>query len=245
MHLGALLPADRIQAYFASIARRYDLANHLLSGGMDIFWRGRVARTVRGWEPRDILDLATGTGDLALALQRACPRSSVTAADFCQPMLELAARKGVRQTVLADALDLPFEDRSFDVVTVAFGLRNMTAYRTALHEIARVLRPGGRLLVLDFSTPTGWLRRPYAWYLHRVLPHLAHLVTGRRDAYEYLGASIAAFPHGEELCGIMRECGFEEASGMPMHGGIVTLYCGRAVSEQRPTSNVQRPTSKA
>src|SRR5688572_3059399 len=117
--------ASRVRAMFARIAHRYDLANHLLSGGMDWLWRRRVARIVRTWAPRDLLDLATGSGDLALALQAACPAAQIVGVDFCEEMLREARRKGLRKTVLADALQMPFPDGSFDAVTVAFGLRNM------------------------------------------------------------------------------------------------------------------------
>ncbi len=136
---------------FDRIAPRYDLANHLLSGGIDFLWRERAARLVAAWNPARILDLAAGSGDLTLAIARKLPHAEITAVDFSAEMLAVAQRKGVGRTVLADALQLPFESESFDCVTVAFGLRNMADWAAALREIARVLRTGGRLLVLDFS----------------------------------------------------------------------------------------------
>ena len=157
---------------FGRIARRYDLANHLLSGGADFFWRRRAAKIVAGWQPRDVLDLASGSGDLALALQRQLPEAKIVAADFSPEMLEIARAKGVRKPVIADALQLPFENASFDGVTVAFGLRNMADWDRALAEMSRVLRDRGHLLVLDFSLPTG-ARPVYRFYLHRCLPLLA------------------------------------------------------------------------
>jgi demethylmenaquinone methyltransferase/2-methoxy-6-polyprenyl-1,4-benzoquinol methylase len=157
---------DAVRAMFGRIARRYDLANHLLSGGTDFLWRRRTATIVAAWAPRDVLDLATGSGDLALAIQRRLPESRITAADFSPEMLEVARRKGVTKTVLADALELPFETGLFDCVTVAFGLRNMADWDAALREMSRVLRPRGHLLILDFSIPTGALRPAYRFYLH-------------------------------------------------------------------------------
>jgi len=209
---------------FGRIARRYDLANHVLSGGADFLWRRRAAKIVEAWQPRRVLDLATGSGDLALAFQRRLPEATIVAADFSPEMLEVARRKGVRETVLADALQLPFETGSFDCVTVAFGLRNMANWGAALAEMARVLRAGGHLLVLDFSLPSGALRPAYRFYLHRCLPLLASLVTGQRDAYDYLGRSIEKFPSGREMVELIEKDGFANASAGPLTGGIATIY---------------------
>ena len=214
----------RVRAMFATIARRYDLANHLLSGGLDFRWRRRVARIVKAWQPARLLDLATGSGDLALALQAACPAAHVTGADFCEPMLAEARRKGLADTIVADALDLPFADAAFDVVTVAFGLRNMESWPRALTEMARVLRPGGHLLVLDFSLPSPPLRWLYRPYLHHVLPRLAAWITGDRGAYEYLGDSIEKFPRGAEMGALLRDAGLADAVCEPLSGGIVSIY---------------------
>ncbi len=216
-----------MQRLFGTIARRYDLANHLLSGGLDFLWRRQAAKIVRAWAPSTILDLATGSGDLALALAKACPAAEITAADFCQPMLDEARRKGVKNLVQADGMNMPFPDASFDVLTIAFGLRNMESWPIALAEMARVLRPGGQLLVLDFSVPPPPFRWLYRFYLHRILPHLATLLTGEKTAYEYLGDSIETFPHGAAMQALLKESGFAEASCIPLTGGIVSLYTGR------------------
>lgn len=215
-----------MQRLFGTIARRYDLANHLLSGGLDFLWRRRAAKIVRAWAPSTILDLATGSGDLALALAKACPAAEITAADFCQPMLDEARRKGVKNLVQADGMNMPFPDASFDVLTIAFGLRNMESWPLALAEMARVLRPGGHLLVLDFSVPPPPFRGLYRFYLHRILPHLATLLTGEKTAYEYLGDSIETFPQGAAMQALLKESGFAEASYIPLTGGIVSLYTG-------------------
>jgi demethylmenaquinone methyltransferase/2-methoxy-6-polyprenyl-1,4-benzoquinol methylase len=215
---------DAVRAMFGRIAPRYDLANHLLSGGADFFWRRRAAKMVEQWRPRRLLDLATGSGDLALAMQRRLPETAVIAADFSPEMLEVARRKGIRETVLADALDLPFEAESFDGVTVAFGLRNMSDWNLALREMSRVLCSDGHLLVLDFSLPVGALRPAYRFYLHRCLPGLASVVTGQKAAYDYLGGSIEEFPSGQEMVSLIEQNGFAGAAAHPLTGGIATIY---------------------
>ncbi|MGB8168606.1 MAG: ubiquinone/menaquinone biosynthesis methyltransferase [Chthoniobacteraceae bacterium] len=213
-----------VRRMFSSIAEKYDLANHLLSGGMDFLWRRRCADVVANWKPAEILDLATGSGDLALALRAACPRSTVVGADFCHPMLREAQRKGLDLLVTADGMRLPFPAASFEALTVAFGLRNMESWPGALREMSRVLRPDGHLLVLDFSIPPAPLRWLYRPYLHHVLPRIAALLTGEKSAYDYLGASIEAFPYGQRMCELVNSCGFSEATCAPLSGGIVSLY---------------------
>jgi demethylmenaquinone methyltransferase/2-methoxy-6-polyprenyl-1,4-benzoquinol methylase len=215
-----------VHSLFSSIAGRYDLANHLLSGGLDFFWRARATAIVLSWNPGALLDVATGSGDLALAIQRASPRTVVTGADFCEPMLERAREKGLERTVLADALHLPFADASFEAVTVAFGLRNMESWPRALLEMHRVLTPGGRLLVLDFSMPRPPLRGPYRFYLHHVLPVIAGIVTREKSAYRYLGDSIEKFPAGGAMVSLFGECGFGSAACERLTGGIVSVYTG-------------------
>ncbi len=216
---------DFIRGTFASIARRYDFTNHALSLGADFFWRERAARIVAGWNPRAVLDLATGSGDLARVLSRRCRDALVVGADFCHPMLREAQRKGVTRLVAGDGTRLPFRTGVFDVVTVAFGLRNMASWDAALGEMARVLRAGGHALVLDFSLPGNPALRPlYRAYLHHALPRIASLVTGNRAAYRYLGESIEAFPRGREMLGLIEACGFELAKAEPLWTGIVTIY---------------------
>ena len=221
---------DAVRAMFGRIARRYDFANHLLSGGADFFWRRRAAKIVQVWRPRSVLDLATGSGDLALAIQRRLPEATITATDFSPEMLSVAARKGVRKTVLADATKLPFEKESFDCVTVAFGLRNMSDWNLALREMSRVLTAHGHLLVLDFSLPAGSLRSFYRFYLHRCLPGLASLVTGEKAAYDYLGGSIEKFPSGEEMVRLIDANGFAAATAEPRTGRIATIYTAQKAS---------------
>ena len=209
---------------FDGIAPRYDAANHLLSGGIDVYWRWRAARTVANWQARRVLDLATGSGDLALAIQRRIPAAEVTGADFSSEMLARARAKGLSRTVVADALALPFADASFDCVTVAFGLRNMADWAAAVREMSRVLRGGGHVLVLDFSLPHPLFRPAYRFYLHRCLPALAAAITGRRDAYEYLAASIEEFPSGAAMTRLIDANGLGGAEATPLTGGIATMY---------------------
>jgi len=225
---------EQVRAMFGRVARRYDLANHLLSGGLDFWWRRRASDIVRPWQPRRVLDLATGSGDLALTIARKLPQAEMTGADFSPEMLAVARAKGLTNTVVADALQLPFADASFDVVTVAFGLRNMANWGAALAEMARVLAPGGHVLALDFSLPSGRWRPLYRAYLHHGLPWLAGLITGQKEAYDYLGDSIEKFPSGQPMCALIEANGFQDASAEPLSGGIVTIYCAtRSCSRRR------------
>ncbi len=213
-----------VKKAFSRIADRYVVTNHVLSLGTDILWRKKVGRMVADWEPETVLDVATGTGDLALEIQRKCPDAQVTGSDFCEEMLAYAADSGVRETVVADALKMPFDDDSFDVLTVAFGLRNMASWPDALREMRRVIKPGGHLLVLDFSLPTGILRGPYRFYLNKVLPKIAGLITGEGDAYEYLAGTIEQFPSGKEMTDLIEACGFANAVADPLTCGVASIY---------------------
>lgn len=213
---------------FGAIAPRYDLANHLLSCGCDFSWRKRAAEIVAGWAPEKVVDLATGTGDLALALQKHLPDAEIVGVDFLPEMIELAKRKGVRHLLIADAMELPFDDCSCDCVTVAFGLRNMEDWAGALREMARVLRPNGHLLVLEFSLPQlSILRALYRFYLHRCLPLVGSLLTKKKSAYDYLGDSIERFPGGNAMLALMKASGLNNPQAEPLTGGIVTIYTAK------------------
>ncbi len=215
---------------FGAIARRYDLANHTLSCGTDFYWRKCAANMVASWRPRKILDLATGTGDLALAVQKKLPDAEVTGVDFVPEMLELARRKGVRETILADAMNLPFPDASFDCVTIAFGLRNMENWRDALVEMSRVLKRGGRLLVLEFSMPTvSIVHTIYRFYLHRCLPLLGSFLTRKKSAYDYLGDSIEEFPSGHAMTDLIEASGFKHVTLQPLSYGVATIYTAQSL----------------
>jgi demethylmenaquinone methyltransferase/2-methoxy-6-polyprenyl-1,4-benzoquinol methylase len=215
---------------FGGISRRYDLANHTLSCGIDLYWRERASNIVAAWRPAKIVDLATGTGDLALALQKKLPDAEITGIDFLPEMLELAQRKGVRRTILADAMNLPFPAGSFDCVTISFGLRNMQDCARALAEMSRVLRTGGHLLVLEFSLPrTALIRAIYRFYLHHCVPLLGSLLTKKKSAYDYLGESIEKFPSGNAMTTLMNASGFKDALHQPLSCGIATIYTAESL----------------
>jgi demethylmenaquinone methyltransferase/2-methoxy-6-polyprenyl-1,4-benzoquinol methylase len=210
---------------FGSIARRYDLANHLLSCGIDFHWRKEAARIVAGWGSRQILDIATGTGDLAIALQKAVPNGSIKAMDILPEMVDLARRKGVQDVRVADAMNLPFNDGTFDCVTIAFGLRNLPDWAAGVREMGRILNKSGHVLVLEFSLPTlPVLHSAYRFYLHRCLPLIGAFITGHRGAYDYLGDSIEEFPNGQRMVELLETNGFRNARAEPLTGGIVTIY---------------------
>ncbi len=226
---------ESVRALFSGIAGRYDLANHLLSGGMDFYWRrvtsAHLVSCLAGCGENAVaLDLATGSGDLLRRLQHDLPQVRWIGADFCRPMLDEAHSKGLAPLVHADGMRLPFGQGSFHALTVAFGLRNMADYSSAITEFARVLKPGGSLAVLDFSMPEGILGSLYRSYLHRILPAVAGLVTGDRGAYQYLGESIEQFPRGSAMLDLLQTCGFESPQARPMTFGIVTLYTATRVA---------------
>ena len=220
----------RVRQMFSCISRRYDLANHALSCGIDLYWRERAANIVASWRPSKIVDLATGTGDLALALQKKLPDSEVTGVDYLPEMLKLAQLKGVHRTILADAMKLPFADSSFDCVTISFGLRNLENCERALAEMSRVLRPGGHLLVLEFSLPRRSLVRAiYRFYLHQCVPLLGSFLTKKKSAYDYLGDSIEKFPNGPAMTALIEASGFKAALHQPLSYGIATIYTAESL----------------
>jgi demethylmenaquinone methyltransferase / 2-methoxy-6-polyprenyl-1,4-benzoquinol methylase len=213
---------------FGSIAARYDLANHILSAGCDFYWRRKASEIVATWKPVTVIDLATGTGDLALTIQRKLPDTDIIGADFTSEMLAVARRKGLRKTIVADALALPFGDESFDCLTIGFGLRNIEDWNAALREMGRVLRSGGHLVILEFSLPrSAILRTIYRFYLHRCLPVIGSFLTRKKSAYDYLGRSIEYFPSGDAMLALMKASGFDETRAEPLTGGIATIYTGR------------------
>jgi demethylmenaquinone methyltransferase/2-methoxy-6-polyprenyl-1,4-benzoquinol methylase len=229
--------ATWVRGMFGRIAPRYDLANHLLSGNLDRLWRRRTVRRVAEILDRPgarVLDICCGTGDLALALQRRT-RSRVLASDFCHPMLTAATRKLPGGVLFeSDALRLPVADASLDLVTVAFGFRNLVDYDAGLREMRRVLRPGGMAAILEFSQPTNSLfATVYHFYSRRILPLIGGLITGSGDAYRYLPESIQKFPDAPELAEAMRRAGFDDVRFERLTGGSVALHLGRARADRR------------
>jgi demethylmenaquinone methyltransferase/2-methoxy-6-polyprenyl-1,4-benzoquinol methylase len=228
---------SRVRRMFGEIAPHYDRMNHLLSLNIDRYWRSWTVRKLQPEAGQPILDVCTGTGDLALAFQRATRgQSEIVAADFCREMLEIGRQKQARSGigneltfVEADAQNLPFEDGRFAIVSVAFGLRNITDTDRGLAEMARVCRAGGQVAVLEFSTPR-WqpLRGIYLFYFRHILPRVGQLFArNQSDAYEYLPATVAQFPDGEALAERMRGVGLLNVKFWPLTGGIATLYVAR------------------
>jgi demethylmenaquinone methyltransferase / 2-methoxy-6-polyprenyl-1,4-benzoquinol methylase len=221
-----------VNSMFARIARRYDVANRLLSGGIDMWWRRRLVASVRQHEPSNILDLATGSGDVAFALSKGLPSTTaITGMDFCQPMLDEASIKQQSSGqfpnitfIQGDGMALPLADASYDAVTISFGLRNMADRHRALSEMRRVLRPKGRLYVLEFSQPYRWFQPIYYFYLRRILPSIASMLTGDRGAYEYLCGSIEQYPGHEAMNAEILRAGFSAVAAKRMTFGSVALH---------------------
>ena len=245
---GSLKSGSDVRAMFGRIVGGYDLMNRLMTGGRDVAWRNLAVRAALSGYPRgtaEIVDVATGTGDLALALSAAGAKD-VVGVDFAEPMLRAAAAKsgpasgdGAVSWVVADAMALPFADDTFDACTVAFGLRNMPDYQQALVEMTRVLRPGGRLVCLEM-TP---LRTPlvgvaFGWYFETVVPLVGGLLSGDRDAYRYLPASVAAFPDAPTLKRMMDHAGLSQVTFRKLGGGTVALHTG--VKERREATVSRR-----
>jgi demethylmenaquinone methyltransferase / 2-methoxy-6-polyprenyl-1,4-benzoquinol methylase len=220
---------------FTSIAPRYDLLNHLLSFNVDRLWWRRTAHAFASILTRDdanVLDLCCGTGDMTFALRRQAGKSSakILGVDFSHAMLKRARDKSATKLprwVEADALRLPFQDGQFDLITAAFGFRNLADYDAGLREMVRLLRPGGECGILDFGEPRGLVGKLYRIYFKGVLPAVGTLVSGVKGPYVYLPASVERFPSPEEMLSRMRHAGFREASWTPYTFGIAGLYRGR------------------
>jgi demethylmenaquinone methyltransferase / 2-methoxy-6-polyprenyl-1,4-benzoquinol methylase len=228
--------ADHTAQLFDGIAPVYDRVNTLVSMGTDRFWRARVRKALPPGERLRVLDVATGTGEIAFALLQSPRVGEVVGVDPAAQMLAVAERKakalaraGDVRFQQMDAIALAFEDDSFDVVTVAFGVRNMIDPIGALTEFRRVLRPGGRLLVLEFSLPSSALIRwPFLAYFRHVLPRVGGWISGKADAYRYLNRSVEAFPYGDDFAELLRGIGLREVRFTPLSFGIATLYEGTA-----------------
>jgi demethylmenaquinone methyltransferase/2-methoxy-6-polyprenyl-1,4-benzoquinol methylase len=233
-------PADpsHVRGMFGRIVRRYDLLNHLLSFHLDRSWRARTVRRVHNVLRQPgarVMDLCCGTGDLMIALEKNAS-ARILGSDFCHPMLiearrKVEARRGRAVLFEADALTLPLLDASLDLITVAFGFRNLGHYRNALMELRRVLRPGGLLAILEFSQPPNRaFAALYGFYAARILPRIGGLLSGHSDAYAYLPESVCRFPGPEDLAIQMQEAGFADVTFERMTLGIVALHLGRVAT---------------
>jgi len=221
----------RVEAMFNDIAPRYDFLNHFLSLGIDIRWRKKVRRLIAPIQPKQILDVATGTGDLAIELTRLNPQK-ITGVDIAANMLEIgkekvAAKKlsGIIELLLGDSEDLPFENNSFDAVTVAFGVRNFEHLQKGLGEMYRVMRPGGMVAILEFSKPKVFpFRQIYNFYFKYILLGLGRMVSKNEEAYTYLPESVSAFPEDQAFINELEKAGYSETKQKRLTMGIATLY---------------------
>jgi demethylmenaquinone methyltransferase/2-methoxy-6-polyprenyl-1,4-benzoquinol methylase len=229
--------SDRVRRMFGRIAGRYDFLNHLLSLGIDRYWRWRTVHLVPPSGSLPILDVCTGTGDLAFAYDRASGhKTPIVGGDFCHEMLAIARQKAARAAadsrvtfIEADAQDLPVPSDAFQIVCVAFGLRNVADTDRGLAEMTRACAPDGRVAVLEFSSPT-WqpFKTIYGWYFRHVLPRIGKIIArDSADAYEYLPTSVGEFPQGEALADRMRAAGLTDVRRYPLTFGVATLYVGK------------------
>ncbi|MEO8572630.1 MAG: bifunctional demethylmenaquinone methyltransferase/2-methoxy-6-polyprenyl-1,4-benzoquinol methylase UbiE [Pyrinomonadaceae bacterium] len=227
--------ARAVREMFSGIASKYDLLNHVLSINIDKRWRRIVREKVRDIldDPEAVvLDVACGTGDLSLELKRNA-KARVIGSDFCHPMLAIAKNKTGETAetipyVEGDAMRLPFGDATFDAVTIAFGLRNLSNFRNGLVELGRILKPGGRLAVLEFSSPViPGFRGLFNFYFTKILPRIGGIVSGSQGAYEYLPDSVSKFPNQKKLAELMRSSGFDSVEYVNLTGGIAAIHVGR------------------
>lgn len=226
--------SDRVRDMFAQIAGKYDLMNHLLSLNIDTYWRSATVKRIPVEGTTPILDLCTGTGDLAFEFRRKWPNVPIIGADFCNEMLNVARQKQTKRSVTgidfveASAMQLPFEDEKFQVVSVAFGIRNVEETEQGLSEIYRVCQPGGRVAILEFSRPNVWpLSSIYNFYFRHVLPRVGQMMAKNdKSAYEYLPSSVSQFPSGQAFADLMTAAGLRDIQMFPMTLGVATLYMG-------------------
>ena len=226
--------ARAVREMFGGIARRYDFLNHFLSVNTDKRWRRLVRKKLADVLARPdarVLDVACGTGDLSLELQKNSP-AKIIGTDFCRPMLQIASEKNAKNQqfipyIEGDALNLPFADGSFDAATIAFGLRNLANWQDGLTELRRVLKTGGRLAILEFSSPViPGFRQLFNFYFSTILPRIGGAVSGSRGAYEYLPDSVSRFPNQKNLAKMLRETGFEAVEFQNLTGGIAAIHTG-------------------
>lgn len=221
----------KVQKMFAGIAKRYDFANLLLSGGCSFYWTRRLVAQVKRFAPKEIADLATGSGDVAFELKRRLPGARVRGFDFCEEMLAVARERAEKipgaeaiEFAFGDCMALPLEEASVDAVTIAYGVRNFEDRPRGLREIRRVLKPGGKVFVLEFTQPAAWFRPIYFFYLKFLLPLVARAVTGDKKAYDYLAGSIESFPPKERLAAELRDAGFSSVRAIGLTASIVAIH---------------------
>ncbi len=226
--------AAAVREMFSGIATKYDFLNHFLSVNIDKRWRRLVAEKLKNVlenQAAQVLDVACGTGDLSIELQKT-GKAKVFGTDFCRPMLKIAFDKNEKNArkipyIEADGMNLSFADASFDAVTIAFGLRNFSNWQNGLIELHRILKPGGKLVILEFSTPViPGFRQAFQFYFSNILPRIGGAVSGSRGAYEYLPDSVSKFPDQKNLAKMMRETGFSDVEYKNLTGGIAAIHSG-------------------
>ncbi len=231
---GELDHAKAVHEMFAGIATKYDFLNHFLSINIDKRWRRKVSNALAGIlaDPTaQVLDVACGTGDLAIEL-KTFGKAKVIGTDFCRPMLTIAKEKTDKRSekisyLEADGLNLSFSDETFDAVTIAFGLRNFSNWENGLIELKRILKPGGKIAVLEFSSPMiPGFRAAFNFYFAHILPRIGGVVSGSRGAYEYLPDSVSKFPDQKQLVSMMRQIGFSDVKYKNLTGGIAAIHTG-------------------
>ena len=225
---------EQVADMFNNISPKYDLLNHTLSLGIDILWRKKAVRLLKPYQPKSILDIATGTGDFAVESSRLKP-DKIVGVDISEGMLEVGREKMIRKKLdglvsmeLGDSENLHFEDNIFDVVTVAFGVRNYENLKKGLSEMFRVTAPDGHVMIIEFSKPTRFpVKQLYNFYFKSILPKIGRLVSKDNAAYQYLPDSVAAFPDGQRFLDILNEVGYKEAKCIPLTFGISSIYWAR------------------
>ncbi|MEA9358207.1 bifunctional demethylmenaquinone methyltransferase/2-methoxy-6-polyprenyl-1,4-benzoquinol methylase UbiE [Bacteriovorax sp. PP10] len=230
------LDARKKESYkiFDDIAGTYDLLNHSLSMGIDVYWRNKMLKHLPNKESINALDLATGTGDVALTLVKDKRVKKITGLDLSKGMIDVGIKKvkkkGLEKKIflmLGDGVSIPTGDAAFDLTTISFGIRNFSDPQKSLHDIHRVLKRDGRLMIMEFSIPTNFIvRNVYFFYFRHLLPFIGNIVSKHKDAYTYLNKSVEDFPYGDKFLGMMRTAGFQDLKMIPLTFGIATLYIG-------------------
>lgn len=225
---------EQVADMFDQIAFRYDFLNRFLSGGIDVYWRKKAIGKLKSLQPKQVLDVATGTADVAMMTMKYLNPDKITGIDISAGMLDFGRKKiskaglnGRIELLQADSENLPFSDNSFDAVTVAFGVRNFEHLQAGLAEMLRVLKPGGKLVVLEFSKPkAGWFKLLYRFYMNIITPGVGKFFSKNKNAYQYLNDSVQAFPEGQDFLNILNQTGFNNSELDRLSMGISTIYTG-------------------
>lgn len=224
---------DQIESMFDNIANRYDFLNHFLSFGVDVYWRKKAIATLKDHKPKILLDIATGTADLAIEAMKILKPEKIFGIDISEEMLEFGRKKLRKKNLIpqielikADSENLIFDDNKFDAVTVSFGVRNFQHLEKGLKEMLRVLRPGGKVVILEFSQPNKVIKPFYRFYSSVITPNIGKMIAKDKEAYSYLHESVSVFPAGRDFCEILERTGYKNVTYKPLTFGIATIYTG-------------------